>query len=98
MRYTYSAWANISWFGSNGFSDGSVNRCTFTGSFDNGASVWMTTGNDASNCINFDYWTSASNAWQTATATFDGTNINLIWTKAWSLSGVTCYITITAFA
>lgn len=60
------------------FSNGSTNKCSYAWL----QTSWLVTGNDWSNAIAFYVGNGSGQRTQTATITFDATNVTLTWTKA----------------
>lgn len=89
---------NGTWIHSNWYSDWTNHKCSY---------LWLVywwsaileVWNSATNCIHFALWSSYASRLQTATASFDATNVTLVWTYNW-LAGTTgtMHITILAVA
>ena len=87
---------------SDGFSDGTTDNCLRGVLFDDGSSIWKSISNDATTSIFMQNGTSAGHENQSATITFDATNIIFSWTRAisWSdpASWATIFLTMIAHA
>ena len=90
---------NGTWIHSNWYSDWTNHKCSYLWLVDWWASATLEVWNSAANCIHFALWSSSASRLQTATASFDATNVTLVWTYNW-LAGTTgtMHITILAVA